>query len=136
MTINLAFNDFEEMTAFAQKLVSKKDSNAEVLRDVVIETKEEKKDKTPRATKPTADTAEDITVSNDEAAESVSDNTSESTTDSETYSLEEVRAKLVQLTRSGKQKEVKALLTSFEAEKISDVKAEDYAAVMEKAGEL
>ena len=53
-----------------------------------------------------------------------------------TYSLAEVRAKLAELTKGGKKAQVKELLNSFGAEKLTDVKEEDYAALMEKAGEL
>jgi len=131
MTINVEFKDFEEMTAFAEKLVSKGGNNAKDLSNVVKEIKEEKK--IPRGNKPAEEFAENSAVSNDGAAESISDDTSGFEGEVKSYTLEEVRAKLVQLTRTGKQKEVKALLTSFEAENISSVKVEDYAAVMEKA---
>lgn len=52
------------------------------------------------------------------------------------YTLEEVRAALSVLTRNGKQKEVKELLTSFGAKNLSSIDSKDYAAVMEKAGSL
>ena len=126
MTINLEFNDFEEMTAFAEKLVSKGGNNAKDLKNVVNATKEE----TPKADKSVKESVAASAVVN---AETINGDTSEPEADAKTYTLEEVRAKLVQLTRTGKQKAVKALLTSFEAENISSVKPEDYAAVMEKA---
>ena len=56
--------------------------------------------------------------------------------EAKTYTLEEVRAALAKLTRSGKQKQVKALLTSFGAKNLSSVKPEEYASLMGKAGEI
>lgn len=56
--------------------------------------------------------------------------------EAKTFTLEEVRAALAKLTRSGKQKEVKELLKSFKANKLTEVKQEDYAALMEKAGAI
>lgn len=53
-----------------------------------------------------------------------------------TYTLEQVRAKLATLSRAGKQAEVKALLGEFGANKLSEVKEEDYAALMKRAEEL
>ena len=53
-----------------------------------------------------------------------------------TYTLVDVRAKLGELQKSGKRDQVKELLKSFEAAKLSDVPEEKYAELMEKAGEL
>lgn len=52
------------------------------------------------------------------------------------YSLEEVRAKLAELNKSGKRAGVKALLAAFGAVKLTEVPAERYGELMEKAGEL
>lgn len=52
------------------------------------------------------------------------------------YTLEEVRAKLAELQKAGKRAEVKTLLGSFGATKLSEVPAERYTALMVKAGEL
>ena len=51
-----------------------------------------------------------------------------------TYKLEEVRAKLGELSKAGKN--IKGLIQSFGVRKLTDIPAEQYAAVMEKAGEL
>lgn len=53
-----------------------------------------------------------------------------------TYTLEQVRDKLANLSRAGQRAEVKALLGEFGANKLSEVKEEDYAALMKKAEEL
>ncbi|WP_026673643.1 hypothetical protein [Alkalihalobacterium bogoriense] len=50
--------------------------------------------------------------------------------------LEEVRAKLASLSQDGKQVEVKELITSFGAKKLSDVPAQKYSELLEKAEEL
>ena len=50
--------------------------------------------------------------------------------------LEQVRAKLAELTRAGKREQVKALLNEFGANKLSDVPADKYAELMAKAEEI
>jgi len=50
--------------------------------------------------------------------------------------LEQVRAKLAELTRNGKREQVKALLNEFGANKLSEVPAEKYAELMAKAEEI
>lgn len=52
------------------------------------------------------------------------------------YSLEEVRELLAVLNKAGKRAEVKELLASFGAGKLSEVPKERYGEVMAKAGEL
>ena len=52
------------------------------------------------------------------------------------YTLEQVRAKLADLTRKGKRAEVKKLLEVYGAEKLSEVPADKYAKLMEKAEEI
>ena len=56
--------------------------------------------------------------------------------DQPAYTLETVRAKLAALSQSGKQKEVKAIIESFEVAKLTDIPAEKYPEVMEKAAAL
>ena len=56
--------------------------------------------------------------------------------DRPTLTLETVRAKLANLSQSGKQKEVKAIIESFGVKKLTDIPAEKYPEVMEKAAEL
>ena len=52
------------------------------------------------------------------------------------YTLEQVRAKLASLAQSGKQKEVKELITSFNVKKLSDIPESKYPELMEKAEEI
>ena len=51
-------------------------------------------------------------------------------------SLEEVRAVLAEISRSGKTAEMKALLGKFGASRLSDVKEEDYTALLAAAREV
>ena len=56
--------------------------------------------------------------------------------DKPALTLETVRAKLANLSQGGKQKEVKAIIESFGVKKLTDIPAEKYPEVMEKAAEL
>ncbi len=47
--------------------------------------------------------------------------------------LEDVRTVLAEISRNGKTTEMKQLLSQFGASKLSDVKTEDYAALLEAA---
>lgn len=53
-----------------------------------------------------------------------------------TYKLEDVRAKLADLSRAGKSAEVKQIISLFNAEKLSDVDPSNYAELMAKAEAL
>jgi hypothetical protein len=50
--------------------------------------------------------------------------------------LEEVRAKLAAISQGGKKTEVAALINEFGVSKLTEVKSEDYAALMAKAEKL
>lgn len=52
------------------------------------------------------------------------------------YTLEQVREKLVGLSQTGKQLEVKELIASFGVQKLTDIPNEKYAEVMSKAESL
>jgi len=54
----------------------------------------------------------------------------------ETITLETVRAKLTAISQSGKKTEVAALIGEFGVAKLTEVKPEDYAALMAKAEAL
>lgn len=51
-------------------------------------------------------------------------------------SLEDVRAKLASLSQDGKQVQVKELITSFGAKKLSDIPEEKYTELLVEAGKL
>lgn len=50
--------------------------------------------------------------------------------------METVRARLTDISQSGKKTEVSALIAEFGATKLTEVKSEDYAALMAKAEAL
>ncbi|CCJ32987.1 hypothetical protein [Caloramator australicus] len=50
--------------------------------------------------------------------------------------LEELRSKLASISQSGKQKEVKNLIKKFGAEKLSEIKEEDYEELYKEAEKL
>lgn len=53
-----------------------------------------------------------------------------------TFTLEQVRAKLAQLGQAGKKDEAMALLNEFGAKKVTELKPENYAALMAAAENL
>ena len=60
----------------------------------------------------------------------------EPTNEKSKVTIEQVRAVLAEKSQEGLTDKVKALLESFGANKLSDVKEENYAALLEKAKEL
>lgn len=111
MKIVCEFNDYEEMMSFAAKLQPDHKSGSVF--------KEEEPGE-PEA-----------------AEEPVKEETPEpEKREARSYTLVDVRAKLGEMQKSGKRDQVKELLKSFDAEKLSDVPEEKYAELMEKAGEL
>ncbi|MGL6202080.1 MAG: hypothetical protein ACRC3H_24440 [Lachnospiraceae bacterium] len=69
-------------------------------------------------------------------AESGPEATQEADQEEITYTLPDVRAVLAPIMKAGKKPEVQSLIESFGAAKLSDVKPEDYADLINKAGEL
>ena len=63
-------------------------------------------------------------------------NEKESTNEKPKVTIEQVRAVMAEKSQEGLTDKVKALLESFGANKLSDVKEENYAALLEKAKEL
>lgn len=84
---------------------------------------------TPRASSAKASPAPAQVVKQAEAPPKVEEQ-------SETITLETVRAKLTAISQSGKKTEVAALIAEFGVAKLTEVKAEDYAALMAKAEAL
>lgn len=87
--------------------------------------KRTRKAKPEPAKEPEPGIDEDIVVLDDEPAE-----------DGPTYTLVEVRARLAGLSQAGKQAQVKALIESFGAAKLTDIDPAKYAAVMKQAEAL
>jgi hypothetical protein len=126
MGITVQFESYEEMIGFANKLVGQQPAPAKKITKPV---KEEA---------PAVDVTKVETPENDDYPIPDQQQIEEEAAGEEevTYTLEEVRAKLTELTRSGKQKEVKAILTSVKAANLTSVDPKDYSVVMEKAGKL
>lgn len=121
--ITVEFKDFNEMVVFAKQIVGVPTVKQEVTAkkpDPEPKHEDPSKSKTSMSTAPTG-IEEEVPFEEKPA---------------KTYTLEDVRAKLAELTRAGKQKEVKELLTSFGAKNLSSVDPKDYLALMEKAGAL
>lgn len=109
-------------------------ANAEAAMEAMAGAGEKAEDKPKRIRKAKAEPArepepqpepgidEDIVVLDDEPAG-----------DDPTYTLVEVRAKLAGLSQAGKQAQVKALIESFGAAKLTDIDPAKYAAVMQQA---
>lgn len=108
-------------------------ANAEAAMEAMAAAGEKAEDKPKRTRKAKPEPAkepepgidEDIVVLDDEPAE-----------DEPTYTLVEVRAKLAGLSQAGKQAQVKALIESFGAAKLTDIDPAKYAAVMKQAEAL
>lgn len=108
-------------------------ANAEAAMEAMAAAGEKAEDKPKRTRKAKAEPArepepgidEDIVVLDDEPAE-----------DEPTFTLVEVRARLAGLSQAGKQAQVKALIESFGAAKLTDIDPAKYAAVMKQAEAL
>lgn len=108
-------------------------ANAEAAMEAMAGAGEKAEDKPKRTRKAKPEPAkepepgidEDIVVLDDEPAE-----------DEPTFTLVEVRAKLAGLSQAGKQAQVKALIESFGAAKLTDIDPAKYAAVMKQAEAL
>ena len=116
MSITVEFKDFAEMIAFAKQLLGTPASKQE-----------------PKKKEAALPSETEASMMN--SPESIDEAPFEGGTVM-TYTLEEVRAKLAELTRAGKAKEVKELLNSFGAKNLTSLDPKHYAAVMEKAGAL
>lgn len=121
MGITVQFESYEEMIAFANKLVGQQ------------VTQEKKETKSPKAEKPITSESE---VSKNTAQVGIEEELPQDDKPAKAYTLEEVRSELAKLTRAGKQKQVKELLGSFGAKNLTSVDPKDYASLMEKAGAL
>ena len=115
MTIKLEFDTWEEIVNFAKNLLEKEEKHVKIVSG-------NKDTETPKA-----ETVDSVTVE----APSVQE-----TEEVQEYTLVDVRAKLAELQKSGKRDSVKALITSFGAERLSDIPEDKYSELMQKAGEL
>jgi len=128
MGITVQFESYEEMIGFANKLVG---GNVKIA--TVESVKKQKATKTEEPAKEEGTPSYDEIIPDQQQIEEENAPGGEET---KAYELEEVRAALAVLTRTGKQKQVKDLLTYFKAKNLTSVDPKDYAELMEKAGAL
>lgn len=101
---------------------------AATVAEIMVE-KEEAPVKEAKQEAPAEKADEPVETSADEKAE-------EKKPETPSISLETVRGKLAALSQSGKQKEVKELISSFGAKKLTDVPAEKYAELLAAAEKI
>ena len=104
MKISVEFTSLEEMAEFASRFPNVKKNVVKMAQEKVEET-----------------------------IEKVTNMTEETPKEEKTFTLTEVRAKLAEIAKTDKTK-VAEILKSVGATKLTDVKEEDYAAIMERAG--
>lgn len=123
MRINLTFNDFEEMTEFCRKMAGEEEKEAP--KKPKVKAKEEAK----------VEAKEDV---QEDAKEEIKEDVQEQTPEEKPaeVSLEDVRAALGELQKSGKRAEVKELIKAFGCTKLTEIPADKYAEVLKKAGEI
>jgi hypothetical protein len=130
MKIEAQFDSIEEMVSFANKLAS--GVKPEVL-SKKQKMKEEEKAVTGeevKETQPNNQIADELPIKEDTADELPK-------AEGEiVYTLEQVRAKLTELSRTGKAKAVKQLLNNLGADNVSSLNPSKYTEAMEKAGIL
>lgn len=118
MKITVEFNNLEEIDEFTSKILigglKKKEEVVPVKSKPVKEIKKTEK----KVSEPVEETEEQAAVEEEEK---------------KTYTFTEVRAALAGLAKTDSKK-VKAILNEFGADKLSDIKEEDYSTVMERAG--
>lgn len=122
--ITVQYRDFDDMVATSKYIASLVGGNAAITA-------------APEALPQMAVTPEEPEKpQKQEPVEQPEEKTAEPVASGKTYTLEEVRAKLAELNKSGKRAEVKSLLGAFGAAKLSDIPADKYGELMEKAGEF
>lgn len=114
MTINVTFENIEEMTNFVDFMSKKESEPVKAAKKAPVKTKEE-----PVKEEPQPEQVEEEPVE-----------------EAKTYSLVEVRAELSRLSKAGKRAEVQELIKSYGTEKLSDIPTEHYPELMRRAGEL
>lgn len=130
--ITVQYKDFDDMVATSRYIASLVGGNANIPASLPVvspmATPVEPEPEKPQETVP-------FVPDKKEVSEQPKEKTKAPAESGKAYTLEEVRAKLAGLNKAGKRAEVKELLASFGAVKLSDVPAEKYGELMEKAGE-
>ena len=143
MEINVNIKADENLTqaivkfADAIELVAKKGIGNVLYNNDLIEqiVKEVKNEVSAPGVKAPVDTAEEVVEKTETAVETKEKDKVEPNTN-KVIKLEEERAKLASLSKAGKKTEVKKLLNSFGVQKLTDVPADKYEELLEKAEEL
>ena len=120
MTINVTFDSIEEMEAFARQIAKETGMKAQ-----------EPKAKSPVTEKP--EEPKKVPVAEEAVAEEPK---AEDLPFEKTYTMEDVRKKLLELQKAGKKQQVAELIASFGAKKFPEIPAEKYGELMKKAEEL
>lgn len=118
MRITVEFYNLEEMNTFAARIL---DGGLKSTESVPVKTKTVKEAKTKKSEEQKSEPA---AKSEEKKAE---------LEEKKTYTFTEVRAALAGIAKTDSKK-VKEILNEFGADKLSDIKEEDYSAVMERAG--
>lgn len=143
MEINVNIKADENLTqaivkfADAIELVAKKGIGNVLYNNDLIEqiVKEVKNEVSAPVVQAPVNTAEKVVEKTETAAETKEKDKVEPNTN-KVIKLEDVRAKLASLSKAGKKTEVKKLLNSFGVQKLTDVPADKYEELLEKAEEL
>lgn len=122
MQITATFESIEEMKKFSAEM----SGLADVANKVTAEPDKAKKPAAQTEAEPDPEVQEPPEASKEP----------ETTMEEKIYTLEEVRARLAALQKAGKRAEVKDMLTSLGVSKLSELSADRYGELMEKAGEI
>lgn len=115
MKITVEFNNLEEIDEFTSK--------------ILIGGLKKKEEVVPVKSKP----VKEIKKTEKKVSEPVEEQAAVEEEEKKTYTFTEVRAALAGLAKTDSKK-VRAILNEFGADKLSDIKEEDYSTVMERAG--
>lgn len=128
MKINVEFGSLEEMREFAEQL------NSPSILDELVKgpcvARKLSEGQLAEEAEPAVETETEPTVESEPAP------VEETEPVKEEYTLVDVRGKLSELTKAGKKAKVQELIKSFGVDKLSQIPADKYAVVMEKAGEI
>lgn len=130
--MKLEFNSLEEACEFAYEVRFKALLGAQSASKQVEKFSVTEKEAGTKTAKAKAEKKEDPVQQEDEPSQPDQEREGQEAA----YTLVDVRAKLTELSRGGKAKEVKKLLTDAGASNVSSLDPSKYGEVMEKAGEL
>lgn len=131
MKITVEFNSYAEINDFC---------NGVVIAPALLELEEEQPKPAPKKAKKSEKVETNAPVVEEPKAKPVVENPMpepiEEKEEVKELAIEDVRSVLGKLQKDGKKEEVKELIASFGVDKLSQIKSEDYAELIKKAGEL